>query len=503
MRLLFLFLISLNTNLFSQENKKIIDDFINEGIELWGIPGMSVVAVNDTSTLFKKSYGKRNYFSDELVNSETIFSMASTTKAFIAMGLGILVDRDSIKWDDKVVKHLKNFKLSDDYITNDARIKDLLTHNLGIGNEDKLWTTDSTSINELLYNFSKSPKEYPIRGGYKYQNIMYVIAGELIEKVSGITWQRFIESNILSKIGLECTFTWSKDIFNYNNYTHPHLDDYEDGIVNVPFTISDQIGAAGMMWSCQNDMEKYLKFLLNKSEVNGNRVLSNETFEYIFEPQIIIGDSFYPTSELTKPKWKTYGLGWFQHDYRGLKIDLHTGSLQGLVAIIALVRDKNIGIQVFANLDNAEIRHAIIYKIFDLLLFNDNSRDWNKEIYDLYKERRDDYKLSYFDTFKDRNADTKLSLDLINYVGTFSNEMYGNIKVILKRKNGKKTKKNRFLNLDVNGNIKNFDLEWWQNDTFITDKDEKWREKLLVDFEVNSGKVKSLKIYGTKFVKVN
>ena len=100
MRLLFLFLISLNTNLFSQENKKIIDDFINEGIELWGIPGMSVVAVNDTSTLFKKSYGKRNYFSDELVNSETIFSMASTTKAFIAMGLGILVDRDSIKWDD-------------------------------------------------------------------------------------------------------------------------------------------------------------------------------------------------------------------------------------------------------------------------------------------------------------------------------------------------------------------------------------------------------------------
>ena len=304
------------------------------------------------------------------------------------------------------------------------RIKDLLTHNLGIGNEDKLWTTDSTSINELLYNFSKSPKEYPIRGGYKYQNIMYVIAGELIEKVSGITWQRFIESNILSKIGLECTFTWSKDIFNYNNYTHPHLDDYEDGIVNVPFTISDQIGS-------RNDVVlpkrygKILKFLLTnlKLMVTG---LSNETFEYIFEPQIIIGDSFYPTSELTKPKWKTYGLGWFQHDYRGLKIDLHTGSLQGLVAIIALVRDKNIGIQVFANLDNAEIRHAIIYKIFDLLLFNDNSRDWNKEIYDLYK-KGDDYKLSYFDTFKDRNADTKLSLDLINYVGTFSNEMYGNI----------------------------------------------------------------------------
>ena len=503
MRFLFLFLISLNTNLFAQENKKIIDDFVIEGIDLWGIPGMSVVVVNDTSTLFKKSYGKRNYFSDQPVDSKTIFSMASTTKAFIAMGLGILVDRDSIKWDDKVLNYLKDFKLSDEYITNDARIKDLLTHNLGIGNEDKLWTTDSTSINELLYNFSKSPKEYPLRGGYKYQNIMYVIAGELIKKVSGMSWQSFIESNILSKIGFKCTFTWSKDIFNYNNYTHPHLDDYDDGIVNVPFTISDQIGAAGMMWSCQNDMEKYLKFLLNKSEVNGSKVLSKETFEYIFEPQIIIGDSFYPTSKLTNPNWKTYGLGWFQHDYRGLKIDLHTGSLQGLVAIIALVRDKKIAVQVFANLDNAEIRHAIIYKVFDLLLFDDNSRDWNKEIYTLYKERREDYKLSYYDTFKYRNTNSKLSLDLLNYVGTFTNDMYGDIKVIIRKSNGKKTKKNSYLNLDVNGNIKNFDLEWWQDDTFITDKDEKWRERLLVDFEVNNGNVKSLNIYGTKFDKIN
>ena len=503
MRFLFLFLISLNTNLFAQENKKIIDDFVIEGIDLWGIPGMSVVVVNDTSTLFKKSYGKRNYFSDQPVDSKTIFSMASTTKAFIAMGLGILVDRDSIKWDDKVLNYLNDFKLSDEYITNDARIKDLLTHNLGIGNEDKLWTTDSTSINELLYNFSKSPKEYPLRGGYKYQNIMYVIAGELIKKVSGMSWQSFIESNILSKIGFKCTFTWSKDIFNYNNYTHPHLDDYDDGIVNVPFTISDQIGAAGMMWSCQNDMEKYLKFLLNKSEVNGSKVLSKETFEYIFEPQIIIGDSFYPTSKLTNPNWKTYGLGWFQHDYRGLKIDLHTGSLQGLVAIIALVRDKKIAVQVFANLDNAEIRHAIIYKVFDLLLFDDNSRDWNKEIYTLYKERREDYKLSYYDSFKYRNTNSKLSLDLVNYVGKFTNDMYGDIKVIIRKSNGKKTTKNSYLNLDVNGNIKNFDLEWWQDDTFITDKDEKWRERLLVDFEVNNGNVKSLNIYGTKFDKIN
>ena len=112
---------------------------------------------------------------------------------------------------------------------------------------------------------------------------MYVVAGLIIEEVTGKNWQNFIKLNILDQIGLSCTLTWSKDVFEYNNYTYPHMNDYDDGIVNVPFTISDQIGAAGMMWSCVNDMEKYLKFLINGTEINGNKILSKKTFEYIFK----------------------------------------------------------------------------------------------------------------------------------------------------------------------------------------------------------------------------
>ena len=502
MRILIL-LILLPSTILSQNKLNIIDKFITEGKELWSIPGMSVVIVQNDSTVYKNTYGVKNYFQNDPVDSKTIFSMASTTKAFIAMGLGILVDRDSINWDDKVISHFPSFKLSDDYITEDARVKDLLTHNLGIGNEDRLWTTDSTSVDEMLYNFSKSEKKYSLRGGYTYQNIMYVIAGKVIENVSGMSWQDFIEVNILDKIDFSCTLTWSKDIFNYKNYTYPHMIDYDEGIVNVPFTISDQIGAAGMMWSCADDMEKYLNFLLNKSEVNGEKVLSENTFNYIFEPQILIGNYFYPTSKLTKPKWKTYGLGWFQHDYRGYKIDMHTGSLQGLVAIIALVRDKNIGVQVFANLDGAELRHAIIYKVFDLLLFDDDSRDWNSEIFELYNERSERYKKSYYESFENRDKSKKLSYELEDFVGKYSNDMYGDIIVTLLKREGKKSRKKYYLNLDVNNNIKNFDLEWWEGNTFLTDKDEKWLEKLFVDFKEEDGSIKSLKIYNVQFDKVS
>ena len=505
MRKLFIFFCFFFLSLIShsQDKTQIIDDFVIKGKELWQIPGMSLVIVENDSTIFKNTYGVKNYFTREKVDTKTIFSMASTTKAFIAMGLGILVDRDSIGWNDKVVDHLPDFKLSDPYITYDARVKDLLTHNLGIGNEDRLWTTDSTSVEELLSNFSMSERKYSLRGGYTYQNIMYVVAGRLIEKVSGKTWQDFIQYNILEPIGLECTLTWSRDIFEYDNHTYPHMIDYEEGIVNVPFTISDQIGAAGMMWSCIDDMEKYLSFLLNNGEVDDKKILSEKTFNYIFEPQIIIGSSFYPTSKLTKPNWRTYGLGWFQHDYRGLKIDMHTGSLQGLVAIIAMVRDKNIGLQVFANMDGAELRHALVYKIFDLLLFDDNSRDWNSEVFELYNERSERYKKSYFESFENRDKSKKLSYELKDFVGKFSNDMYGDIAVTLLTREGKKSKKKYYLNLDVNNNIKNFDLEWWEGNTFLTDKDEKWLEKLFVDFKEEDGSIKSLKIYNVQFDKVS
>ena len=489
----FLFLL-FSINLFSQSKVNILDDFILEGKEMWKIPGISVVVVKNDSTLYKKTFGKKNFFDDELVDSETIFSMASTTKAFISMSLGILVDRDSISWDDRVVDILPSFKLSDPYITKDARIKDLLTHNLGIGNEDRLWTTDSTSVEEMLLKFSKSPRKYPLRGGYTYQNIMYVVAGQVISKVSGISWQSFVKTNILDKIGLSCTLTWSKDIFEYGNYTFPHQIDYEEGIVHVPFTISDQIGAAGMMWSCSDDMEKYLKFLLNETQLLDERILDKKTFNYLFKPQIIVGDSFYPTAKLTNPNWKTYGLGWYQHDYRGEKIDFHTGSLQGLVAIIGLIRDKNIGVQVFANLDHAELRHAIMYKVMDLFVFSDDSRDWNREVYNLYNEMDKKYKKSYLDKFILRDENSKMTLKLLDYAGTYENDMYG--RIIVSVKDGKMT-------LDVNNGVKFFDLEWWEKDVFITDKDEKWREKLFVKFNLNNNSVRDLTIYNAKFKKVN
>ena len=244
----------------SKSNK--LNAMIEEGMKEWQIPGLSAVVVKNGKVVFKKTYGIKDIETKETVNDNTLFSMASTTKALIAISLGILVDQNKISWEDKVIDHLPSFKLSDPYITANARVIDLLTHNLGIGNADLLWVINNLSTAETIDKFKYAEKIYPLRGGFTYQNIMYVVAGEVIEAVSGQHWSIFMENNILKPLEMTDTQTKSKDIREAGNFTTPHYNDLDDGVVKIDYTFSDQIGAAGMVWSTTNDISNYLTFLV-------------------------------------------------------------------------------------------------------------------------------------------------------------------------------------------------------------------------------------------------
>lgn len=477
---------------YKSENKK-LEATIVQGMKDWKIPGLAAVVVKDGKVVFKKTYGVKNTQTKEPVDESTLFSMASTTKAIVAMALGILIDQGKIKWNDKVIDYLPSFKLSDTYITADARVKDLLTHNLGIANADLLWIVDSTSTKETTERFRYAKKSYPLRGGFTYQNIMYAIAGELIEAVSGQHWTVFVENNILKPLEMNRTQVRSKSILKVGNYVSPYYDDIDEGIVKVDYTFSDQIGAAGMMWSSANDISNYLTFLVNDGVFKGDTLLKPATFKYLFTPQVIIPkNEFYPTKKLTKPQWTTYGLGWFQHDYKGSKLDFHTGSLAGLVAIAGVMHEQNVAVYVFVNMDHAELRHAIMYKAIDLYAFNTDSRDWHQEIYELY----DGFKRKKIEAIKkqekERILGTEPSLSLKEYVGTYQHKMLGEVTVRLH---------NKQLELNFN-NYLFYKIEHWYYNTFITNLDSKWRNKVLINFNLDkSGKVKELIAFSEKFIK--
>ena len=476
----------------TSQSKK-LNAMIEKGMKDWQIPGLSAVVVKDGKVVFKKTYGIKDIETKEPVDEDTLFSMASTTKALIAISLGILVDQGKVSWDDNVVDHLPSFKLSDSYITANARVKDLLTHNLGIGNADLLWVINDLTTAETIDKLKLAKKAYPLRGGFTYQNLMYAIAGELIESVSGQHWTAFVDNNILKPLDMTRTQTRAKDILQLGNYTTPHKTDFDEGIVKVGYTYSDQIGAAGMMWSSINDISHYLTFLVNDGTFKGNTLLQPETFQYLFKPHSLLTESgVYPTNALTKPKWNTYGLGWFQQDYRGNKLDFHTGSLAGLVAIAGIMHDKDVAVYVFANLDHAELRHAIMYKAIDLYAFNDNDRDWHKEVFKLYSGFTDQTKKVIKKRNEERVLKTNPSLALDQYSGDYQNEMLGTVKVNVL---------NDQLQIDFNNHLK-FETQHWHFDTFITNKHPKWRRKLLINFQMDeTGKIKELEAFGENFTK--
>lgn len=462
---------------YGQSNVEIFDKYVDAARQDWNVPGLSIVVVQDGKVLLSKGYGVRELGKDAKVDTETLFGCMSTTKAMTSVALGMLVDEGKVNWDDKVTKYLPYFRVDDRYVTGDLRVRDLLTHNTGVGNTDFLWVwTPELSSDEVVRRMQYAKQAYPLRGGFIYQNIMYLVAGQVIEKASGMKWERFVNERIFGPLGMKNTFPNYEYSKNYQNRSTAHFE-IKGKIQPIPEDIADPIAPAGAVWSTSDDIGKWVNFMLGNTTVNGKLLLKPETYKEILRPQVIIppGGEYYPTAALTNPHWTTYGFGWFQQDYRGEMIEFHTGSLDGRTAIIGLIPDKKLGVYVFGNLDHAEVRHALMFKAFDLFGFGDNSRDWSKDAKALYDGLKAKAKSQDQAERAKRVLNTKPSLPLTAYVGKYSDPFFGSMEVTLV--DGK-------LRLNVSGEL-NAELEHWQFDTFLSNWSKPWWEQGLVTFKVS------------------
>lgn len=476
--------------LFSQgaaQNKtEVLDKYAEAARAAWKVPGMSIVVVQDGKVLMSKGYGVRELGKNDPVDSQTLFGCMSTTKAMTAVALAMLVDEGKVSWNDKVIKHLPDFRLADPYATNELKVRDLLTHNTGVGNTDFLWAWwPEMPSAEIVRRMSHATQSYSLRGGFVYQNIMYLVAGQVIEKASGMKWERFMRERVFDPLGMKNTFPTLAASRSVQNRTSAHYE-IKGKIDVIPEMDADEIGPAGAVWSTADDMGKWINFMLGGTTVNGKELLKTATLNEILKPQVILPSGFYPTFRVTKPKWTTYGLGWFQHDYRGTKVDFHTGSLAGRTAIIGLIPEKKLGIYVFGNLDHAELRHALMYKVFDLFAFNDNSRDWSAEFKTLYDGIRTQGEQQEAAIRAKRVVNTKPSLDLTAYVGKYTDPFFGEMSVDLV--NGK-------LRLVIDKDTAG-ELGHWQFDTFEAVWDKRWWGTSLVKFEISpvAGEVESINV---------
>lgn len=470
-------------------NVDAFDKYAEAALASWNVPGMSIAIVQDGKVLLSKGYGLRELGKNEKVDAQTLFGAMSTTKAMTAVAMGILVDEGKVSWNDKVLKHLPDFRVADPYVTNELKVRDLFTHNTGVGNADFLWAwSPELSADEIAKRMQYAPQSYSLRGGYAYQNVMYLVAGKVIEKVSGMPWTTFMTERVFRPIGMQSTFPNLSLSRSYQNRSKAHYK-IEKSVEVIPEMEADSIAAAGAVWSTSDDMAKWMNFNLGNTTVNGKEIIKPATLAEIMRPQIVIPPpQFYPTTKLTKPHWTTYGLGWFQQDYRGEMVNMHTGSLDGRTAIVGLIADKKFGVYIFGNIDHVEIRHALMFKAFDMFVFNDNSRDWSIEAKAMYDEiaAAGEKRAETIKGFRALNTQPRLPLEA--YAGKYSDPFYGSMEVVLA--NGKLSLK---INTDLTGS-----LDHWQHDTFQAVWSKRWWGEDLMAFQVNpiTGKVDSLTLSG-------
>jgi CubicO group peptidase (beta-lactamase class C family) len=192
----------------------------------------------------------------------------------------------------------------------------------------------------------------------------------------------------------------------------------------------DVLPAAGAIWSNADDMGKWLRFLLDSGRVNGTRVVSEANFRALLRPHSFVTEAeFYPTARVTRPHWMTYGLGWFQQDYRGRFLAFHTGSLAGRTAMVGLLPDTRTGIFIAGNLDHAEFRHALMLKAFDIFAGTNGGapRDWSTEFLALYKGLREAGEKALAESAAKRVSGTRPSLPLAAYAGTYAHPAWGDV----------------------------------------------------------------------------
>jgi CubicO group peptidase (beta-lactamase class C family) len=468
------------------------DAYVANAAKDWQVPGLAIAVVKDGSVAFAKGYGVRELGKPEPADAHTLFAIGSTTKAMTAALVGILVDEGKMGWDDPVVKHLPTLQFKDPYLTKEMTVRDLLTHRGGLGNADFLWYGQDSSTSEILQRVRYLDPAYSMRSRFIYQNVMYAAAGAVIEAVDRRPWSEAIKVRIFEPLDMRETVATLSGTNGRANVASPHytIDGKVRVIRNRPV---DAVGAAGSVWSSVSDMAKWMQCLLDEGRIaggGGKRLLSERTFRELFRPQAIAPETMYPTTPLVKPHWMTYALGWFQQDYRGRAVDFHTGSIDGMVAIHGLIRDERLGVFVLGNLDHAEVRHALMYTVFDR--FGGRAeRDWSAELIKLYGDLAKRQEEQRKRAEAKRVSGTSPSLPLERYAGTYSDPLYGTIEV--KVDQGAL----RFAYGSGAGT-----LTHWHFNTFRAEWSEEWRQPGMLTFILDAqGEPTTLEQGGARFAR--
>jgi len=431
-------LLAVGSLLNAQITETGIDSLVNYALSKFNVAGTAVGVVKDGKIIYAKGFGKLSVDSDKPVDEYTDFGIASNSKAFTTTALAILEQEGKIKWTDKVVDYIPEFRMYDPYVTENFNIADLLTHRsgLGLGMGDLMIFPDGTdfTIDDIIRNFQYFKPVSAFRTKFDYDNLLYLVAGEIVKRVSGMSWEDFITEKIFSPLKMEHTYASLEMMKDKNNLALPHAN--ADSSLNVLENFKSMVnGAAGGIYSNVTDMGKWMIMHLNNGAYGDsleNRLISERNHYEMWKIHTVMDADKDPRYN---SHFKGYGLGWGLTDVIGKMSVSHTGGLPGMLSRVIMIPDIKLGVVVLTNTseDGAGVFLSVTNAIVDSYLGLDNYK-WVDKLAAYFATRKNTADEVTEKVWKKINEEKDNPIDTASIIGVYNDNWFGKIEIY--KKNG-------------------------------------------------------------------
>jgi CubicO group peptidase (beta-lactamase class C family) len=437
---------------------KPIDDLVEKAMAEFRVPGAAVVVVQDDRVVYLKGFGVREQGGEPRVTPDTVFAIASCSKAFTSTLAAMTVADGKLGWDDKVRDHLPAFRLSDELADREVTVRDLLCHRTGMPRHDWLWSNGSgeDNVEELIRRWGRGRHSTSFRSTWEYSNVPFTTAGLLAGKLVGADWAAATRKRVFTPLKMNnSSCTW-KEAEAAADHATPHYLGADKAIKPIKWDRIDHAGGAGCVNSTARDMGNWLRFHLAGGEFDGKRLLAERHLRETHSPQMLVKLegawlSFFPPRVT---RFASYGLGWFVHDYRGHTVVSHGGTLTGFRAQLMMVPEKKVGVFAVCNLRPSGFTEAVTRSVLDHVL-GLPAEDWVK--HQKGQQQIVDFQLALNKGVRamNRAKDTEPSLEPEKYAATYEEPAYGKLEVT-KSDDGLRLKSGKYV----------FRLEHHHYDTF-------------------------------------
>lgn len=480
----FIFLFLVSSVSFPQSRfdsiKVDLDAHISKAIADWKVPGISLAITVGDSIVYSKAFGFADLEQKEPVTTNTIFPIGSMGKSFTAFSLALLQEQGKLSLNDKVVKWLPWFTMTDKQLQNNLTIADLLSHRTGMETftGDLLWTESNLSNREIINKWGKFKPVFPIRSRFGYSNIAYLLASEIIQTASGSNWKQFVKRQLLQPLNMHSSFVSEDEAMQYplvaKGYTR-----IADSVKEIP-NGTGVLEAFGGMYSTTNDMAKWLILHANDGKLFNQQLFPEGLMWEVRNPFSIVGKNYFANG---KRLLVNYGLGWELFNYNNEEAACHGGAYSGYLSMMGFIPEQKAGFVILTNSDSHELTEALRWTIIDVLS-GLSVKDYSSDVLNFMVNQQNELM-----KFEQKLSDSvllkiPLPIPVQQFTGIYHNNIYGDIN-LLNEGNELLLKMQHHPSITAR-------LQYIGNNRFYCIYNHPMFGKTVWPFEISNGKVKGL-----------